>query len=107
MDMPPIDESHPFIRQLIDQNIRNTATIDLLNERYHAMALDVQKIPTLVATTETLLAKIRELETDQIVERSHNKGMKSAFDVIHKWLGWLAATTVVVSGLIFARATGQ
>lgn len=105
MDMPPIDESNPFLRQMIDGNIRNAANIDLLRDKFHAMELDTQKIPTLVGTVESLLAKVREIELDHITERSYGRGQRGAFDTIHKWTGWLVATAAVAGGIILGRLT--
>lgn len=103
MDMHPIDESNPFLRQMIDGNIRNAANIDLLRDRLHVMELDTQKIPTLVETTNSLLAKIREIELDQVIEKSYGRGARGAFDTIHKWTGWVVAVLCVVGGIILGR----
>lgn len=105
MDMPPIDESNPFLRQMIDGNIRNSANIDMLRDKFHEMQLDTQKIPTLVGTVESLLSKVREIEMDQVIEKSYGKGQRGAFDTIHKWTGWVVAVLCVVGGIILGRLT--
>lgn len=105
MDTHPIDESNPFLRQMIDGNIRNAANIDALRDRYHEMQLDTQKIPTLVSTVDSLMAKVREIEMDQVIEKSYGKGARGAFDTIHKWTGWVVAVLCVVGGIILGRLT--